>query len=127
MQQFRKRSTDNAIAVVSDPQTKINLIEVPRQVDLIQTADFEEYLTTNGNTWARHCPQRARHHQLTETGQITSSRIMARVSNVSFGISSDAAVPQPVVYLDQRCTNDADVGAESVRDQFTQPTGVDHI
>src|SRR5271165_2378277 len=71
VEQFRKRSPDRSITVVSKSQAKIDVIEGHRQIDLIESANLEEYRTTNCGAGAGHRRKCARQRQLTEMAGIT--------------------------------------------------------
>ena len=70
VKQFRKRRPDNPITMVSKSQAKINVVKGDRQIDLIQSADFEEYRTPNCDAGAGHGQKCPRKCQLSEIAGI---------------------------------------------------------
>src|ERR1700732_4464719 len=66
MKQFRKRGPDNAIAMVSESQAKIDIIKSDAQMYVVESADFEEYRTPDCGAGTCHRRKCARQRQLPE-------------------------------------------------------------
>src|SRR5258707_9671443 len=100
MKQFRKRSPNDAIAIVSSSQTQIDIIKSHLEIDFIEPTYLEKHLAANRSARPGDCRQRPSQSQLTEIARIIPGGKAMHVSRLTIRPQHNAAMLQLLVCVE---------------------------